>query len=195
MTVGRETPIRSAISVLATPSAARSRMRARWTSTAGSRLDRVQRRSSAKSSGATESGGGSHGPWSHTPPLRWSARKACTGAVGDQMAAQHRSTHLVATQRGRGGPGRRGQPCLLVMRGRFRPPGVHGYDRLQPPAVHSCWPGGHGNHPVRVMCAWSPACSLTLRSRRPQRGLECSTGPLPDLKRLDLPAVAVRRRP
>jgi hypothetical protein len=59
-------------------------MRARWTSTAGSRLDRVQRRSSAKSSGATESGGGSHGPWSHTPPLRWSARKACTGAVGDQ---------------------------------------------------------------------------------------------------------------
>jgi hypothetical protein len=116
-------------------------------------------------------------------------------AVGDQMAAQHRSTHLVVTQRGWGGPGRRGQPCLLVMGGRFRPPGVHGYDRLQPLAVHSCWPGGHGNHPVRVMCAWSPGCSLALRSRCPQRGLECSTGPLPDLKRLDLPAVAVRRRP
>jgi hypothetical protein len=36
ITVGRETPTRWAISVLAAPSAARSRMRARWTRTAGS---------------------------------------------------------------------------------------------------------------------------------------------------------------
>jgi hypothetical protein len=68
MTVGRETPTRSAISVLVTPSAARSRMRARCASTFGSRLDRTHRRSSARSSGAT--GSGEAAGMLHTPMPR-----------------------------------------------------------------------------------------------------------------------------
>jgi hypothetical protein len=68
MTVGRETPTRSATSVLVTPSAASSRIRARCTSTAGSWLDRAHRRSSARSSGAMGSGAAAgmlHGPTAH----------------------------------------------------------------------------------------------------------------------------------
>ena len=68
MTVGRETPTRSAISVLEAPSAASSRIRARCASTAGSWLDRAHRRSSARSSGAMGSGeaaGMRHRPTSH----------------------------------------------------------------------------------------------------------------------------------
>jgi hypothetical protein len=62
--IGRETPTRWAIWVLATPSAARSRMQARWASTAGSWADRAHRCSSARSSGVMSSAaaaGISHG--------------------------------------------------------------------------------------------------------------------------------------
>jgi DNA-binding NarL/FixJ family response regulator len=50
---------------------------------------------------------------------------------------------------------------------RLRPPGVHSCDRFQPPGVHCCWPGGHRNHPVRVMLARSTGYSLAQRSDVP----------------------------
>jgi hypothetical protein len=39
---------------------------------------------------------------------------------------------------------------------------VHSCDSIQPPGVHSCLPGGHRNHPLRMMPAWSAGCSLAV---------------------------------
>jgi hypothetical protein len=77
---------------------------------------------------------------------------------------------LVAARRDRAWSRLTGKPWLPVPRAGS---GLHLFiplDRSQPRSVHCCWPGGHGNHPDRVMPAWSPGCSLAPRSRCSQLG-------------------------
>jgi Putative transposase of IS4/5 family (DUF4096) len=85
ITVGRETPSRSAISLLATPSAASSRILARWTSAAGAWAALAQRRKTAWSLGlmgkaAAEAGIRRH---FHYPPTVKSPQRHTT------RSAQH----------------------------------------------------------------------------------------------------------
>jgi hypothetical protein len=94
ITVGWETPTRWAIWVLAAPSAARSRMRARWMRTAGSWADRAKRCSSARSSGVINSAAAAglghgrpatNGDLTH-PPHR------CRGWLPQTAPVQHAAT-------------------------------------------------------------------------------------------------------
>src|SRR5829696_5430000 len=84
ITEGRETPTRSAISVLDTPSAASSTIRARCASPALIELDRVQDSNTSRSPGRRPSGC-ARTPHSHALPLSNYFRRAALGTKSLRM--------------------------------------------------------------------------------------------------------------
>src|SRR5829696_2635902 len=97
MTVGREISSRSAISVLATPSLASSRILARWTTTAGTCVALDQRRNVARSSGVTDKAAADNGMHGRSPPRSLaikSPQRRATSCSAVQLPALGIQTNL-----------------------------------------------------------------------------------------------------